>query len=112
MILLWLVPNLETATIAFHIAAKQENLEVWKVLMDAILELSMVCDSLNTMALHTAASLGNIEVMNFLLEKGSSESVVAIAKSSAKFALYSAARNGHVEIVKSSWGFVGMVAEI
>ncbi|KAK0606532.1 hypothetical protein LWI29_000227 [Acer saccharum] len=88
---------------AFHIAAKQGNLEclflyieVWKVLMDAILELSMVCDSLNTMTLHTTASQGHIEVVNFLLEKGSSDSVVAIAKNSAKSALNSAARNGHV----------------
>ncbi|KAK2643788.1 hypothetical protein Ddye_018983 [Dipteronia dyeriana] len=86
---------------AFHIVAKQGNLEVWKVLMDAILELSMVCDSLNTTALHTAASLGHIEVVNFLLEKGSSVSVVTIAKSSAKSALHSAARYGHVEIGKS-----------
>ncbi|TXG51780.1 hypothetical protein EZV62_024304 [Acer yangbiense] len=65
---------------AFHIAAKKE---IW------------VCDSLNTTTLHTATSLGHIEVVNFLLEKGSSDSVVAIAKNSAKSALHSAARNGH-----------------
>ncbi|KAK1554418.1 hypothetical protein Q3G72_011843 [Acer saccharum] len=64
--------------------------------MDAILELSIVCDSLNTTTLHTAASQGHIEVVNFLLEKGSSDSVVAIAKNSAKSALHSAARNGHI----------------
>ncbi|KAK3198438.1 hypothetical protein Dsin_021853 [Dipteronia sinensis] len=75
--------------------------EVWKVLMDAILELSMVCDSLNTTALHIAASHGHIEVVNFLLEKGSSDNVVAIVKSSAKSAMHSAAKSGHVEIVKS-----------
>ncbi|TXG72450.1 hypothetical protein EZV62_001029 [Acer yangbiense] len=86
---------------AFHIAAKQGNLVVLKVLMDAIPELSRSCDSLNNMVLHTAALQGHIEVVNFLLEKGSSDSVVAIAKSNAKTALYSAARNGHVEILKS-----------
>ncbi|KAI9154308.1 hypothetical protein LWI28_024177 [Acer negundo] len=84
---------------AFHIAAKQGNLEVLKVLMDAIPELSMTCDSSNTTALHTAASQGHIDVVNFLLENGSS--VATIAKSNAKTALHSAARNGHVEIVKS-----------
>ncbi|KAK2647630.1 hypothetical protein Ddye_015119 [Dipteronia dyeriana] len=84
---------------AFHIAAKQGNLEVLKVLMDAIPELSMTCDSSNTTALHTAASQGHIDVVNFLLEKGSS--IATIAKSNAKTALHSAARNGHVEIVKS-----------
>ncbi|KAK3187723.1 hypothetical protein Dsin_027284 [Dipteronia sinensis] len=73
-----------------------QSKEIW-VLMDAILELSMACDSLNTMVLH--ASQGHIEMVNFLLEKGSNDSVVAIAKSNAKSALHSAARNGHVEIV-------------
>ncbi|KAK3204675.1 hypothetical protein Dsin_018721 [Dipteronia sinensis] len=57
--------------------------------MDATLELSMVSDSLNTTALHIAASHGHIEVVNFLLEKGSSDNVVAIVKSSAKSAMHS-----------------------
>ncbi|KAK1554845.1 hypothetical protein Q3G72_018229 [Acer saccharum] len=51
---------------AFHIAAKQGNFEVLKVLMDAIPELSRACDSLNTVALHTATLQGHIEVVNFL----------------------------------------------
>ncbi|KAK0607849.1 hypothetical protein LWI29_021522 [Acer saccharum] len=84
---------------ALYVAAEYGY--VLKILMDAIPELSRACDSLNNMALHTAALQGHIEVVNFLLEKSSSDSVVAIAKSNAKTALYSAARNGHVEIVKS-----------
>ncbi|XWS59761.1 hypothetical protein CRYUN_Cryun08bG0149300 [Craigia yunnanensis] len=84
---------------AFHIAAKQGDLEVLKILMKANLDLSMTFDSSNTTALHTAASQGHAEVVSFLLEKGSN--VAAIAKSNGKTALHSAARNGHLEIVKA-----------
>ncbi|KAL4346839.1 hypothetical protein GQ457_17G009990 [Hibiscus cannabinus] len=84
---------------AFHIAAKQGDLEVLKILMDSNLDLSMTFDSYNTSALHTAASQGHTEVVNFLLEKGSN--VAAIARSKGKTALHSAARNGHLEIVKT-----------
>ncbi|PPS15030.1 hypothetical protein GOBAR_AA05549 [Gossypium barbadense] len=84
---------------AFHIAAKQGDLEVLKILMKANLELSMTFDSYNTTALQTAASQGHTEVVKFLLEKGSN--VAAIARNNGKTALHSAARNGHLEIVKS-----------
>ncbi|KAK8534755.1 hypothetical protein V6N12_057399 [Hibiscus sabdariffa] len=84
---------------AFHIAAKQGDLEVLKILMEDNLDLSITFDSYNTAALHTAASLGHTEVVNFLLEKGSN--VAAIARSNGKTALHSAARNGHLEIVKT-----------
>ncbi|XVE76297.1 hypothetical protein DITRI_Ditri12bG0160800 [Diplodiscus trichospermus] len=84
---------------AFHIAAKQGDLEVLKILMEANLDLSMTFDSSNTTALHTAASQGHTEVVNFLLEKGCN--VAAIAKSNGKTALHSAARNGHLEMVKA-----------
>ncbi|XVF08022.1 hypothetical protein REPUB_Repub06bG0189500 [Reevesia pubescens] len=84
---------------AFHIAAKQGDLEILKILMEANLDLSMTFDSYNTTALHTAASQGHTEVVNFLLEKGSN--VTAIARSNGKTALHSAARNGHLEIVKA-----------
>ncbi|GAV64978.1 Ank_2 domain-containing protein/PGG domain-containing protein [Cephalotus follicularis] len=83
---------------AFHIAAKQGNLEVVKLLMGAIPAFSVTFDSSNTTALHTAASQGHIEVVNFLLENGSS--VANIARSNGKTALHSSARNGHLEIVK------------
>ncbi|TYI87475.1 hypothetical protein E1A91_D04G137700v1 [Gossypium mustelinum] len=83
---------------AFHIAAKQGDLEVLKILMEANLELSMTFDSYNTTALQTAASQGHTEVVKFLLEKGSN--VAAIARNNGKTALHSAARNGHLEIVK------------
>ncbi|XVF55352.1 hypothetical protein PTKIN_Ptkin06aG0030400 [Pterospermum kingtungense] len=84
---------------AFHIAAKQGDLEILKILMEANLDLSMTFNSSNTTAVHTAASQGYTEVVNFLLEKGSN--VLAIAKSNGKTALHSAARNGHLEIVKA-----------
>ncbi|KAK8600172.1 hypothetical protein V6N12_050030 [Hibiscus sabdariffa] len=84
---------------AFHIAAKQGDLEVLKILMEANVDLSMTSDSYNTTALHTAASQGHAEVVNFLLEKGCN--VATIARSNGKTSLHSAARNGHLEIVKA-----------
>ncbi|GMY10750.1 ankyrin repeat-containing protein At5g02620-like [Fagus crenata] len=83
---------------AFHIAAKQGDLEILKVLMEAHPELSMTVDLSNTTALHTAATQGHIEIVNFLLEAGSS--LATIARSNGKTALHSAARNGHLEVVK------------
>lgn len=84
---------------ALHIAAKQGDLEVVKVLMEAHPELSMTVDIANTTALHTAATQGRIEVVNYFLE--SESSLATIAKSNGKTALHSAARNGHVEVVKA-----------
>ncbi|KAJ9698308.1 hypothetical protein PVL29_007408 [Vitis rotundifolia] len=84
---------------AFHIAAKQGDLEVLKILMEALPGLSLTEDVSNTTALHTAANQGYIEVVNLLLESGSG--VAAIAKSNGKTALHSAARNGHLEVIKA-----------
>ncbi|XP_057782765.1 ankyrin repeat-containing protein At5g02620-like [Salvia miltiorrhiza] len=84
---------------ALHIAAKQGDLEVVKVLMEAHPELSMTVDIANTTALHTAATQGRIEVVNYFLE--SECSLATIAKSNGKTALHSAARNGHVQVVKA-----------
>lgn len=84
---------------AFHIAAKQGDMEVLKVLMEAHPDLSMTVDISNTTALHTAATQGHIEVVNFLLEAGSG--LATIARSNGKTALHSAARNGHLEVVKA-----------
>ncbi|KAF6166463.1 hypothetical protein GIB67_038200 [Kingdonia uniflora] len=84
---------------AFHIAAKQGDLEVVKVLLEALPELSMTVDLSNTTALHTAGTQGHIQVVNFLLEGDSS--LAKIARSNGKTALHSAARNGHFEVVKS-----------
>ncbi|KVI11973.1 Ankyrin repeat-containing protein [Cynara cardunculus var. scolymus] len=84
---------------ALHIAAKQGDLEILKVLMEAHPELSMTVDMSNTTALHTAAMQGNIEVMNYLLEIESS--LASIARSNGKTALHSSARNGHVRVVKA-----------
>ncbi|XP_021891558.1 ankyrin repeat-containing protein At5g02620 [Carica papaya] len=84
---------------AFHIAAKQGDLKLLKIFIEADLELSVTFDSTNTTALHTAASQGHVEVVNFLLDKVSS--LAAIARSNGKTALHSAARNGHLEIVKA-----------
>ncbi|XP_010542613.1 PREDICTED: ankyrin repeat-containing protein At5g02620 isoform X2 [Tarenaya hassleriana] len=76
---------------AFHLASKQGDLEAHP-------ELAMTVDLSNTTALHTAATQGHSEVVDFLLELGSG--LVSIAKSNGKTALHSAARNGHVEVVK------------
>lgn len=84
---------------AFHIAAKQGDLEVLKVLLDAISELSMTVDLSNTTALHTAAAQGHIEVVNFLLEEGSN--LATIARKNGKTALHSAARHGYLEVVRA-----------
>ncbi|KAL6967434.1 hypothetical protein U1Q18_033243 [Sarracenia purpurea var. burkii] len=84
---------------ALHIAAKQGDLEMVKVLTEAHPELSMTVDMSNTTALHTAATQGHTEVVNFFLE--SESSLAAIARSNGKTALHSAARNGHVDVVKA-----------
>ncbi|KAJ7947725.1 Ankyrin repeat-containing protein [Quillaja saponaria] len=84
---------------AFHIAAKQGDIDVLKILMEAHQGLSMTVDLSNTTALHTAATKGHIEVVNFLLEAGSG--LATIARSNGKTALHSAARNGHLEVVKA-----------
>ncbi|KAL5697273.1 hypothetical protein ACHQM5_014609 [Ranunculus cassubicifolius] len=84
---------------AFHIAAKQDDLDVLKVLVKALPELSMTVDLSNSTALHTAANQGHIEVVKFLLDTDSS--LAQIARSNGKTALHSAARNGHVEVVKA-----------
>lgn len=84
---------------AFHIAAKQGDLEVLRVLLDVHPELAMTVDLSNTTALHTASNQGHIEVVNFLLAAGSS--LATIARSNGKTALHSAARNGHVEVLKA-----------
>ncbi|KAK9061463.1 hypothetical protein SSX86_018644 [Deinandra increscens subsp. villosa] len=84
---------------AFHIAAKQGNLEVLKVLMEMHSELSLTIDQNNTTPLHTASEQGHIEVVNYLLEKNSS--MASIARSNLKTALHSCARKGHLEVVKA-----------
>ncbi|CAI0451912.1 unnamed protein product [Linum tenue] len=67
--------------------------------MEAHPELAMTVDLSNTTALHTAAMQGHIEIVNFLLEAGSS--IATIARSNGKTALHSAARNGHVAVVRA-----------
>lgn len=84
---------------ALHIAAKQGDLDIVKVLMEGHPELSMTVDMSNTTALHTAAAQGHVEVVDYFLESVSS--LASIAKSNGKTALHSAARNGHVQVLKS-----------
>ncbi|XP_076892226.1 ankyrin repeat-containing protein At5g02620-like [Bidens hawaiensis] len=84
---------------AFHVAAKQGNLEVLKVLMEMHSELSLTFDQSNTTPLHTASEQGHIEVVNYLLEKNSG--MANIARSNLKTALHSGARQGHLEVVKA-----------
>ncbi|XP_076934866.1 ankyrin repeat-containing protein At5g02620-like [Bidens hawaiensis] len=82
---------------ALHIAAKQGDLEVVKVLMEAYPELAMTVDISNTTALHTAAVQGNFDVTNYLLDLESS--LASIARSNGKTALHSSSRNGHLHVV-------------
>ncbi|XP_076937381.1 ankyrin repeat-containing protein At5g02620-like [Bidens hawaiensis] len=84
---------------ALHIAAKQGDLEVVKVLMEAYPELAMTVDTSNTTALHTAAVQGNFDVTNYLLDLESS--LASIARSNGKTALHSSSRNGHLQVVKA-----------
>ncbi|KAJ6698327.1 ANKYRIN REPEAT PLANT PROTEIN [Salix purpurea] len=49
---------------AFHIAAKQGDLEIVEALMEVDPELSLTFDSSNTTALHSAASQGHVEVID------------------------------------------------
>ncbi|XP_073274218.1 ankyrin repeat-containing protein At5g02620-like [Primulina huaijiensis] len=84
---------------ALHIAAKQGDLEVVKVLMEAHPELSMTVDLANTTALHTAATQGHLDIVNYLLE--TEHSLANIARSNGKTALHSAARNGHSEVLRA-----------
>ncbi|KAL2899150.1 hypothetical protein RDABS01_024249 [Bienertia sinuspersici] len=87
---------------AFHIAAKEGDLETLKVLMETHPDLSMTYDTSNTTALQTAATQGHTEVVKFLLESGSG--LATIARSNGKTALHAAARNGHVAVVKALLG--------
>lgn len=84
---------------AFHIAAKQGNLELLKIIMEMNSELSMTFDQQNTTALHTASEQGHLDVVNYLLEKNSS--MANIARSNLKTALHSCARKGHLEVLKA-----------
>ncbi|XP_009762673.2 ankyrin repeat-containing protein At5g02620-like [Nicotiana sylvestris] len=84
---------------ALHIAAKQGDLDMVKVLLEAHPELAMTVDVANTTALHTAANQGHIEVVNYFLEEQSS--LATIAKSNGKTALHSSARNGHLQVLKA-----------
>ncbi|GMI88938.1 hypothetical protein like AT1G07710 [Hibiscus trionum] len=84
---------------SLHIAAKQGDLDILKVLLAEHPELAMTVDLSNTTALHTAATKGHIEIVKFLLEAGSS--LATIARSNGKTPLHSAARNGHLDVVKA-----------
>ncbi|KAL5130329.1 Ankyrin repeat-containing protein [Glycine soja] len=87
---------------ALHIAAKQGDLDIVKILMEAHPELSMTVDPSNTTAVHTAALQGHTEIVKLLLEAGSN--LATISRSNGKTALHSAARNGHLEVVKALLG--------
>ncbi|MED6180051.1 hypothetical protein PIB30_006867 [Stylosanthes scabra] len=83
---------------ALHIAPKQGDSDIVKILLEAHPELSMTVDQSNTTALHTAATQGHIEIVKLLLE--ARKDLATIAKCNGKTALHSAARNGHVAVVK------------
>ncbi|XP_019159287.1 PREDICTED: ankyrin repeat-containing protein At5g02620-like [Ipomoea nil] len=84
---------------AFHVAAKQGDVEMMRVLLEAFPQLSVTFDQSNTTALLTAAAQGHIEAVDFLLE--TNNSLAAIPRNNGKTALHASARNGHVEVVKA-----------
>nr|GMD32940.1 ankyrin repeat-containing protein At5g02620-like [Ipomoea batatas] len=71
---------------AFHVAAKQGDVEMMRVLLEAFPQLLVTFDQSNTTALHTAAAQGHIEAVNFLLETNSS--LAAIPRNNGKTALH------------------------
>lgn len=83
----------------FHVAAKQGDVDIARILLSAFPELPMTVDLSNTTSLHTAAAQGHIKIVNLLLEVD--HSLIKIAKSNGKTALHSAARNGHHQVVKA-----------
>lgn len=83
----------------FHLAAKQGDVEILKILLKSFPDLPMTVDLSNTTPLHTAATQGHIEVVNLLLKFDSS--MARIARTNRKTALHSACRNGHVTVVKA-----------
>lgn len=87
---------------AFHIAARKGDLEMLKILTEAMPQLSVTSDQSNTTSLYTAAAQGHVEVVNFLLEENSS--LATITRKNGKTALHSSARNGHIDVVKSLLG--------
>lgn len=107
-IVMELIKFYEAATVAvkarngydpFHLAVKQGDVEILKILLEAIPDIPMTVDLSNTTALHTAATQGHIEVVDLLLEFDSS--MARIARTNRKTALHSACRNGHVRVVKA-----------
>lgn len=98
--------DLRTASIAanngydpFHVAAKQGQFEVLKVLLQSFPNLVMTTDASNSTALHTAAAQGHIDVVNLLLDADSN--LAKIARNNGKTVLHTAARMGHLEVAKS-----------
>ncbi|KAJ7980916.1 Ankyrin repeat-containing protein [Quillaja saponaria] len=86
---------------AFHIAAKQGDIEVLKILMEAHPELAMTVDLSNTTALHTAATQGHIEIVDFLLEAGSSLATIARRlDKKGQTALHMAVKGQKLEVVE------------
>ncbi|KAK9087849.1 hypothetical protein Syun_030243 [Stephania yunnanensis] len=83
---------------AFHIAAKQGHVGSAGA-SSGIPELAMTTDSANSTALHSAAGLGHIEVVNLLLE--TDKDLCKIARSNGKTVLHTSARMGHLEVVRA-----------
>ncbi|GMH22158.1 hypothetical protein Nepgr_024001 [Nepenthes gracilis] len=74
-------------------------LGILKIFTEALLELLMTTDPSNRTVLHTAASQGHTEVVNFLLERNNN--LATIARNNEKTSLHSAARNGNLEVVEA-----------
>ncbi|KAG5590531.1 hypothetical protein H5410_041045, partial [Solanum commersonii] len=84
---------------ALHIAAKQGDLDVVKVLMEAHPELAMTVNVVNTTALHTAANQGHIEmVLKALLSK--EPGIATRMDNKGQTALHMAVKGQNLEVVE------------
>ncbi|XP_078441053.1 ankyrin repeat-containing protein At5g02620-like isoform X2 [Wolffia australiana] len=84
---------------AFHIAVKEDHVDVLTELMSSLPESAMTVGPSNVTALDTAANQGHIDVVNLLLETNAS--LAKITRNNGKTVLHVAARQGHVEVVRA-----------
>ncbi|KAK1568439.1 hypothetical protein Q3G72_024521 [Acer saccharum] len=82
-----------------HVAIKQKNLDILKVIKEQKEELLSLLDEEENTALHCAASIGDLEGVHYLLKIDSNGSVVKRNKEGL-YPLHLACENGHVKVMK------------